>query len=399
MRSPGGPDFVRLCAASLFSGAGMAGEQVVLGVLIYRLTDSSAWVGASLAAYYLPLMAAGTLSGAAADRFDRRALMRGLELCECAALMIAAAVIAAGAGGVAVIIAASVALGSLRAMAQPFRVSYAYDLVGRGAVVSALGRVNLAVRSGHLIGALASGRITEEFGAPAAFLVLAGGHAVAWMLVRTLRSPGRAAVAPADRAPLVRNLAEYAHELRNNRTLTMLVLLTAAVELFGFSFQTGMPQLAATRLGLGADGLGDLHAARAAGGVAASIGLSLGFRALARPGRIYVGVILVFGLGMLFLAGADSFPLALAALFVVAAMATASDVLTQSMLQLSVPNALRGRAMGAWSLAIGISPLGHIEMGLMIGWLGLAGAFAANGCVLLALAVGVALWLPGLRRL
>jgi len=127
--------------------------------------------------------------------------------------------------------------------------------------------------------------------------------------------------------------------------------------------------------------------------------LSAGLGPLHRPGRLYIGVILVFGLGMILLGSADSFPWALAALFLVSAMATASDVLTQSMVQMSVPNALRGRAMGAWSLAIGISPLGHIEMGLLIGSLGLAGAYAVNGSVLILLSVGVALGLPALRRL
>ena len=395
----GPPDFRRLAAASSFSGAGMSGEQVILGLLVYRITDSSAWVGTSLAAYYLPLFIAGTLAGAAADRFDRRTLIRGLEICHCVALAAVAGVIAAGLGTLAMMMAISVVLGSLRASTQPLRVSYVYDLFGRTAIVSALGRINLAVRFGHLVGALAAGRITEAAGADAAFLVLAAGHAVAWLLVCRLRSAGQASVSPSERVPIRRNLAEYLNELAVNRTLTMLVLLTAAVELFGFSFQTGVPELAADRLELGADGLGDLNAARAAGGVAASLVLSAGLGPLHRPGRLYIGVILVFGLGMILLGSADSFLWALAALFLVSAMATASDVLTQSMVQMSVPNALRGRAMGAWSLAIGISPLGHIEMGLLIGALGLAGAYAANGAVLILLSVGIALCLPALRRL
>jgi hypothetical protein len=89
----------------------------------------------------------------------------------------------------------------------------------------------------------------------------------------------------------------------------------------------------------------------------------------------------------------------MAALFLVSAMATASDILTQSMLQLSVPNELRGRAMGAWSLAIGISPVGQMEMGFLIGAFGLGTAYAFNGSMLIALAIIVAIAVPGLRRL
>ena len=46
------------------------------------------------------------------------------------------------------------------------------------------------------------------------------------------------------------------------------------------------------------------------------------------------------------------FEFALLALLLVAVLATCSDVLTQSMMQLSVPNKLRGRAMGSWILAV-----------------------------------------------
>ena len=49
----------------------------------------------------------------------------------------------------------------------------------------------------------------------------------------------------------------------------MLLAVTAAVEVFGFSFATALPELATTRLQIGADGLGMLHAARAVGGMIA----------------------------------------------------------------------------------------------------------------------------------
>jgi predicted MFS family arabinose efflux permease len=392
-------DFRMLWSSQIFSAAGYAGEQVVLGLLVYRITGSSEWVGISLAIYYMPLFIAGTLSGAIADWMDRRRLLRLLELGFLSAQVLFAATLVAGFDALWVMLVASFAFGVLRAMHQPVRVSYAYDLIGGGRVVSAIGTLNLGIRSGQLVGSLAAGTVMELFGAPGAFLTLASGHAVAWLLVGRLRSAGRASVAATDRAPIGRNLLEYISELRNNRILLMLVLLTASVELFGFSFQTGLPQLAEGRLQVGADGLGQLQAARAAGGVVASLLLMLGLGWLARPGRVYLGVIVLFGIGMIAVSVSNHFLLAMLALFLVSGMATASDILTQSMLQLSVPNALRGRAMGAWSLAIGVSPIGQMEMGFLIGSFGLGAAYAFNGCVLIAIALIVAIAVPGLRRL
>jgi MFS family permease len=401
MASPLGTeaDFRRLWCGQIFSAAGYAGEQVILGLLVYRITGSSEWVGISLAVYYAPLFIAGTLSGAVADWMDRRQLLRMLELGFLSSQIIFAAALIVGLQALWVMLVASFIFGILRAMHQPVRVSYAYDLIGGGKVVSAIGTLNLGIRSGQLVGSLAAGTVMEFVSAPGAFLTLACSHAIAWFLTSQLRSPGRASVLVADRAPMGHNLLEYIGELRRNRVLLMLVLLTASVELFGFSFQTGLPQLAEGRLQVGADGLGQLQAARAAGGVMASLLLTLGLPWLARPGRAYLGVIVLFGIGMWAVSASNHFVFAMAALFLVSGMATASDILTQSMLQLSVPNALRGRAMGAWSLAIGISPVGQMEMGFLIGAFGLSAAYAFNGAMLISIAIIVAIAVPGLRRL
>ncbi|MDA1309510.1 MAG: MFS transporter, partial [Proteobacteria bacterium] len=263
------PDFRRLWTASVFGAIGMAGEQVILGLLVYRITGSSQWVGISLAAYYMPLFIAGTLAGAVADWMDRRRLLKMLELGFIIAQLGIAGALAGGLDSLWMIISASAMLGALRAMHQPVRISYAFDLIGGKTIVTAIGTLNLGLRSGQFVGSLAAGGVMEAFGAPAAFLTLGAGHTIAWLLVGRLQSPGRASVAAAERAPIRRNLMEYLDELRRNRILLMLVLLTASVEMFGFSFQTGLPQLAAGRFDVGAEGLGQLQAARAAGGVAA----------------------------------------------------------------------------------------------------------------------------------
>ena len=46
----------------IVGGLGTLGG-VILGLLVFRLTDSSAWVGLSLALYFLPLLVFGLLVG------------------------------------------------------------------------------------------------------------------------------------------------------------------------------------------------------------------------------------------------------------------------------------------------------------------------------------------------
>ncbi len=397
----GGPafrnaDFRRLWASSACNSFGMTGEQVILGLLVFQITQSSAWVGAALALYYFPLLIAGPLAGAAADLLDRRALLRRLELAILANIILFTGAVAMGWVALWSILLFTTVAGALRAMHSPVRTSYAYDIVGGDQIVASLGLLNLGTRLGQLAGALIAGAAMESYGTALALLALAGAHGAAFLLLSRLRYAGFAA--PVSRAPILENLREFKHELLNNRVLLMLILLTSSVEVFGFSFSTALPELAATRFHVGPEGLGMMHGARAVGGILAGIALAA-MGGLRRKGLVFLAVIYAFGGSLLLLALFDGFALGLAALVMVAFMATASDVLTQSMVQLSVPNALRGRAMGTWSLAIGSAPLGHLVMGGLAVAIGVGGALAVNGLALLAVGLLAALMAPGLRKL
>lgn len=392
----GNADFRRLIGGSSFNQLAMSGEQVLLGLMAFQITQSSAWVGATLALFNLPMFVFGPLSGAASDWLDRRALMRFLDLTMAVNLALFAGLIAAGFLELWLIMAFTLVSGSLRAMYAPVRLSYAYDIVGGRQVVAGLGLMTLGSRLGLLAGALIAGAVMQRLGAAAAFLVLSAAQVVAFAWLSRLQSAGMAA--PATRAPLRQNLREYVAELRGNRTLAMLLVITAAVEVFGFSMTTALPELSTTRFDVGAEGLGMMHAARAVGGIVASIALA-GMSNLERRGLVFLVVIYAFGASLMLLAASGQFMLALAALVVVAVLAAASDILTQSMIQLSVPNALRGRAMGTWVLAIGSAPLGHLQMGALAVALGVGGALYINGAALIAIGVLATVAAPRLRRL
>ena len=389
-------DFRRLLAGAACNAFGMSGEHVILGLLVFRITGSTAWVGVTIALYNLPMLIFGVLSGVAADWLDRRTLLRVIELAIAVNLGFFAIVIGTGWGDLWPIMAFTVITGSLRAMTQPVRISYTYDIVGGEHIVAGLGLLNLGARLGQLAGALAAGVAMERFGTPAALLVLGVVHGLAFVIFTLLRSAGESA--PMERAPIAQNLREYISEMRGNRTLMMLVVVTAAVEVFGFSFSTALPELATNRFGVGAEGLGVMHAARAAGGALAGLVLA-GTGTLQRRGAIYLAVIYAFGASLLLLAASGTFMLGLAALVAVAVLATTSDVLTQSMMQLSVPNRLRGRAMGAWVFAIGSAPLGHLEMGALAVSLGVGSALVINGAALIGVGVLATIVVPRLRRL
>ena len=112
-------DFRRLSCGVAFNNAGMSGEHVVLGILVFQLTQSTAWVGVTLALYYFPMLIFGLLSGAIADWLDRRTLLRCLEAAIAATQVAFAVLIATGIDDLWLILAFTATVGSLRAMYQP----------------------------------------------------------------------------------------------------------------------------------------------------------------------------------------------------------------------------------------------------------------------------------------
>ena len=91
--------------------------------------------------------------------------------------------------------------------------------------------------------------------------------------------------------------------------------------------------------------------------------------------------------------------IALVFVMLVNLMAAITDVLHQSLLQLSVPNQQRGRAMGSWIVGIGTAPVGQLEVGFLAEVTNARIALLVNGVALAILAVTMGLTLPRLRRL
>ncbi len=398
LRGPalGSRDFRLLLGAATCNYMGYGGEQVIIGLLVYQVTGTSAWVGVAMALYFLPLFIFGMAAGAIADWIDRRKLLRIIEAVIAINLTMFGVLAALDAIALWQLLLMTFLSGSARAVYLPVRQSYAYDIVGAEQVVAGLGLLTIGMRAGQLVGALVAGSAMQRLGTDVALFILATFHVVTFLLVSRLRSiPTEAHTNPVS---ILENLREYMQEMRRNQTLLMLIVVTAAVEVLGFSFATILPELATERLGVGAEGLGMMHAVRAAGGFAAGIMLA-GSVGLRRRGLAYLFVIYSFGAALIALAAAPSYTAILLAVLAVAALASASDILTQSMMQLSVPDRLRGRAMGAWVFAIGSAPLGHLEMGALAASVGVGTALGINGAALILIGILTTIIAPGLRKL
>jgi MFS family permease len=388
-------DFRILWASTVLAGTGFRAQVVALGWLILESTDSAFMVGLGVGVSMAPNAVFGLLGGAVVDRFDRRWVLAigGLAM---GVNALALGFVALGDTDLLFLLLLTFAGGSLWSVQQIARQSYAFDIVGSGTAVRGLSLTNLAQRFGGIAGGLGAGLVLTRAGPGEAYFVTAVCFFAAGLLITLARSEGEDA--PLHRTAVLANLREYTREIGRNRTLATLILLTAAVEVLGFSHLSALPILARDRLGGDGGTLGLLTAVSAGGGILGIVLFSFVGDRLPR-GLAFLAVLCCFGVSIILLGASNSVAFAVAALIAVSGLAALSDVLSQSLVQLSVPNEMRGRAMGSWMLAIGMAPAGHLQMGALASGMGVTTALLVNGAGLLLLALFAGASVGRVRRL
>ena len=387
------PVFRWLAIGSGLNSAGAQGEQVIIGLLVYQFTGSSAWVGISLALFFAPMLFVGVPAGALADRYDKRSVLIYTELALMISLSVFGALLMLGKVELFTALVMSLLSGILRSLHYPARLSFTGEVSGKNGLVAALSLLSVVSRAGQLIGAVFAGAIAMRFGDGIAYLILGLGHALAvYCFYLTSRQNAFKSVNNTDKADSVfGSVVEYLQMLRSGRIILLLLIFASVIEIFGFSFATALPEIAVERLSMDAGGLGMMHAARAAGGLCGALLLSA--LLVRRLGTFYLAIFCGFGIALICLGLAPQLATVLFAIALVAVFASATDILVQGMLQLCVPQAARGRAMGAWVVALGMGPLGHLELGLLISLFGTTVALITNG--ILILVIGLAALILG----
>ena len=389
-------DFRLLWLSTLFYSLATGMEQVSVGWLIYELTGSEFMVGLGAAARMLPFFVLGMLSGAIADRWDRRTLLRIGTVGASGAALTMALLLLWGLANEWVIIALVLALGSAMAFTITVRQTFTYDIVGSGHALNGLALGAMAMQGGGIVGSLVSGAVIEFVGPGWQFLASAGAYLLSAAATLAISNPGRSLRTSAE--SVLQNLVGYARLMREHRLMMVLMALTATTEVLGFTHMTLLPVFAKEVLRVGPTGLGIMTAGRQAGGLL-GLWLLAGLGATRRKGLLTFATAIGFGLGLMAFSLTTNIYTFLAVLLVVNACAMAVDTLYKALMQELVPDEERGRAMGTWVLSVGFAPVGHVGVGALAGAVGAPAALLINGAVLAGLNVVTGLSLPRIRRL
>lgn len=337
-------------------------QNIAQSWLVLQLTHSAFMVGLVSALGFLPVLFLGLLGGAIVDRFNTRHVLIFTQI---ASLLLALGLgILAGIGLVNVWIVATFALllGVVNSLDAPARQSFTIEIVGREDLSSAIA-LNMGVfNSARVIGPALAGLLIATVGNSGAF-ILNGlsflGPIIALYLMKINNHPANDHEHPIQ---AIKAGIKYAY---NHPFLKSLLIFSAVTSIFGFSYSTLLPVVIEQVFHKGATELGILFSAAGIGALIATMMLQLFIKKYTME-NIIVCSSLLFSTFIILFSFTSNFYLALVTLFFASMSLTTQMALTNTTVQHSAENALRGRIMSLFTLSfMGMFPLGSFQIGLI----------------------------------
>ncbi|MFO0638743.1 MAG: MFS transporter [Polyangiaceae bacterium] len=390
----------------LSRAAGILGYQVlsvVIGWHVYSLTGRALDLGYVGLAQFVPAFALSLVTGQVVDRFDRRAIVVVCLVVEAlTSALLLAAIGSAGTHGLRTVYGLLVVFGTARAFAGPASQALAPNLVPRALVPRAVAWSSTVWQLSTIGGPALGGLLYGVGGARLALSVSIGLVVLAALCVLATKPLPPAPEDPLPKAPpaaegaLAKVFAGLVYVFRERAILGTISLDLFAVLLGG---AVALMPMFAQKLGTGPLGLGLLRSAPAVGATATA--LFLGVRPLRRfAGRRMLVAVAVFGLATIGFGLSKSFVLSLVCLVVLGAADMVSVVVRRTLLQVRVPDAMRGRVYAVGDVFVGASnELGELESGLTAHWLGAETAVVVGGIGTLLVVLAWAIFFPDLRRI
>jgi MFS transporter, ENTS family, enterobactin (siderophore) exporter len=352
-------DLRLLLGGRTISVLGGAVTMVAAALQAYRMTHSSLMVGALGVAEAVPMAAGMLIGGALADAADRRRLVLVTEAAGGVIIAGLAVNAASGHPRLWLLFFLTAASGAAAGLGAPARSAAAATLVPADQLPAAVALNATVNQTAALAGPAAAGLVIARFGVTAAFATDAVSYlfcALVAARMRPLRPGG------GGRRVGLGSFAESLGSLRRHRLAAGLLLIDVNAMVFGMPSAL-FPAIGTGTFHGGAAAVGLLYAAPAAGALVGAL-TSGWIGRVRRAGRALLASVAAWGLAICGFGVAPDLLAGVALLALAGAADLVSEVLRSSLLQLSVPDRMRGRLSGLWLAQANAAPaLGNLEAG------------------------------------
>jgi MFS family permease len=346
-------DYRNTWTANMLGGSAAWTFIVAISWLVLSESDSSGWVGVITFAGMLPFLLVSPIGGLMADRFDRRKVVLATFLGTAVTTSFTAALMIFGTVEVWQLPILVFAGGVLRAIQEPAIQALIPNQVPRKDLLNAI-TLNSATRHGsRFFGLLVAAPLMAiDFVGVAGVVVLSAVFQLsgAYFVFRART------VSTGEKVPqhgLARSMVDGLVYIYSHRTLAVFVVLVAFHCILVMSFDSILPGFSRGRLGA-QDGsiLGYLMMGIGAGSLVGTI-LIAGVRSERTAGQWLIWTGLFSGLSLTMLALSPNVPIAVLAAIGIGASQSTFMALTNTNVQILVPDRLRGRVSSLYTLHTG----------------------------------------------
>jgi MFS family permease len=380
----------------LFSVLAQNMEGVAQSWLVLELTDSPLLLGLTGLTFAAPTIALTLLGGVVADRADRRRVMIGAQIGSAAIFLIIATLVFARWVALWHVMAFAFISGCIRAFDRPSRMALLPQMVPREDIPNAVAIGGTIWQLNRLVGPALAGMLIYLVGIATTYYFCLAASLLAiglWLGIRSHHEPS-----VADRSGLLRHMMDGLNFIRHNEIYYTFIGMTFFNSVFGMSYLILMPVFARSVLAVGSQGFGFLQSA---GGAGALLGVLLAayFAHVRRKGMQAITGAIIFGILLVMFAYSRWYSLSLALALLLGMSSQFYITTINAILQVNVPDSLRGRVMGIYGLTWDLMPVGGMIAGGMAEFGGAPLPVAVGGVFVSGMALVVFLCLPNVRRL
>jgi MFS family permease len=360
-------------------------QNVTVPFVVYRMTDSTSWLGFATFMSLIGATVGGPLGGSLADRYSRRLiLVITLALLACCATAIWA-VWVTGVATPGIIVSIVCVSGFLAGVNISAWQAFIPQLVDVDELVDAVRLNSTQFTAARAFGPALAGVVLETLGVSAAFLLNALSFGFIIAAVAVVRP--RPQAYSARKRSLLGDFADGLHFVRRRRYLSLPIVMSGVASLLGTSVVQLAPALATDVFHVGRGAYGLLVAAFGVGSVVGVVTVALvadyySLSAATRNGVIGLSLTVV-ALGL-----APVYGVGLAALFAMGAVYMFFATALATAVQSRVDDAYRGRVVAVYFSAVIVGvPVGALLQGIVATAVGLRVVVIGSGLLLLAYAL------------
>jgi len=392
------PNYRRWFVGQVLSLMGTWMQMVAQGWLVYELTGSKLALGTISFVSSIPTLVFMLPAGAVADRVSRRKMMLVTQT----VMMICAFILAFFTGTKSLqvwyIAVLGFILGIAGAFDAPARMALTVELVDdRRDLQNAIALNSTMFNLARVVGPAIGGVILATIGATWCFLL--NGLSFVAVLIALAGMHLHEPIRPPRTRPMTAEIGDGLRYVWDTKVVRALVALVAVTSIFGFSYSVLMPAFAVEVLGVGEAGLGALTAAVGVGALIGSLAVASLTRSRHKGWQLTFGSLL-FPIALIAFALSRNFYLSLAILVFVGFGFIIQNTTGNTLVQMLVPDQLRGRVMSVYSLMfMGAMPFGSLLAGTLAQAYGTTPTVIFGAGVTLLFSLFVVIFIPQVRRL